>query len=356
MLRGMKARAVFDFIERLFYDGVLPMGRSIWGCVYNLDRYPAAMAAALRVGMDRYELETWLREYARRSSGAEPLMLPVVVRWGEDDRPRRMVVQVPVFCMKDFDGLPDATLAALALEVDAAVDDELFMRDMRAPDVPEVWARVVVDGEEQEVQFNPLKLWRGEVKLCPGGCNLKDVRLVEWHVVGQREEVLPAPAVPAGVCARKGEPEAAPEVPPVVEAKAGMSEREAFWRCVAVFAVLLGLVVLGVRGCVQLFELPEFSAGYQVEVSAKGCSAWSNPDAFARYDRLRKRGEWKEARKVLREQREALQVKNLKAGEGGSVLRVGEVCPGEEDVRYLWVTFDDHGSWWVKSRDVKRQR
>lgn len=176
----------------MYADGTLPAGRNMWGVAYNVDQYPAAIKAAARRGMDEERLVFWLKEYARRSKPGAALMLPVVVRWGENERPRRTQVEVPMYTMKDFDSLWDATEAALMIAVDADAGAEVYMRDMRAPDVPEVWARIVENGEEKVVQFNPLKLWRGEVKLCEGWCDLKQIHVQEWCVV-EREVAKKAP-------------------------------------------------------------------------------------------------------------------------------------------------------------------
>ncbi len=184
----MKSSEVFPFIQRLFADGTLPEGRNLWGYAYNIDRYPGALRAAARHGMDEYRFKLWMMEYARRSKSTPPLMLPVVARWGENDRPERTLVHVPLYTMRDFGSLPTAAEAALMLEVGADAGQEVYMRDMRAPDVPDVWARIVVDDKEKEVQFNPLKMWRGEVKLQRVGCDLRQVRVLEWRVVGQDAE------------------------------------------------------------------------------------------------------------------------------------------------------------------------
>jgi len=188
----MRASEVFTFIYGLFEKGTLPAGRNLWGIAYNIDRYPAAIKAAARRGMDEERLEFWLKEYARRSKPEAALMLPVIVRWGLDVRPRRMQVLVPIYTMKDFDSLRDATEAALMIAVDADVRQEMYMRDMRAPDVPDVWARIEENGEEKEVQFNPLKMWRGEVTLSRGVYDLKQISVLEWCVV-EREEAKKAP-------------------------------------------------------------------------------------------------------------------------------------------------------------------
>ena len=214
----------------------------MWGIAYNVDQYPAAIKAAARHGMDEYRFVFWLKEYARRSKPGEALMLPVAVRWGENERPRRTQVEVPMYTMKDFDSLWDAAEAALRLEVDADAGAEVYMRDMRAPDVPEVWARIVVEGVEKAVQFNPLKMWRGEVKLCEGWCDLKQIYVQEWCVV-EREAKAKA--------TRPGKPSPPPVLPPVLPPVPQSSARSwisRYWWLVAaaVVAMLLGVVVAAV--------------------------------------------------------------------------------------------------------------
>ena len=171
----------------MFEDGTLPWGRNLWGIAYNVHQYQAAIKAAAQHGVDEERLVFWLKEYARRSKPEAALMLPVIVRWGLDERPHRMQVQVPIYTMKDFDSLEAAAEAALMWALDADAGAELWMRPMRAPDVPDVWARVEVRGEKMEVSFNPVKLWRKEVSL--GDCGLKQVGVFEWRVVEKEPEV-----------------------------------------------------------------------------------------------------------------------------------------------------------------------
>ena len=173
----------------MFEDGTLPWGRNLWGIAYNVHQYPAAIKAAASYGVDEERLVFWLKEYARRSKPEAALMLPVIVRWGLDERPHRMQVQVPIYTMKDFDSLQEAAEAALMWALDADAGAELWMRPMRAPDVPDVWASVEVRGEKMEVSFNPVKLWRGEVSLGGNDCGLKQVGVFEWRVVEKEPEV-----------------------------------------------------------------------------------------------------------------------------------------------------------------------
>lgn len=185
----MRSSEIFSFIRGMFENGTLPRGRNLWGIAYNVHQYPAAINAAAQHGVDKERFEFWLNEYARRSKPEAALMLPVIVRWGLDERPQRMQVQVPIYTMKDFDSLQEATEAALMWALDADAGAELWMRPMRAPDVPDVWASVEVRGEKMEVSFNPVKLWRGEVSLGGNDCGLKQVGVFEWRVVEKEPEV-----------------------------------------------------------------------------------------------------------------------------------------------------------------------
>lgn len=265
----MKANEVFPFIQGLFADGTLPEGRNLWGYAYNIDRYPGALRAAARHGMDEYRFKLWMMEYARRSKSTPPLMLPVVARWGENDRPERTLVHVPLYTMKDFDSLPTAAEAALMLEVGADAGQEVYMRDMRAPDVPDVRARIVVDDKEKEVQFNPLKMWRGEVKLQRGGCDLRQVRVLEWSVVGQdaegkkAEDCEPqrqnAPTREVSYTPEQHEEKATASAgPPAnwpVRAQGKPEADKASVGCMVAFLVVLAaLGVLCVKGCQALME------------------------------------------------------------------------------------------------------
>lgn len=353
----MKSREVFSFIAGLFADGTLPEGRNLWGCAYNIDRYPGALHAAASHGMSEYDFKRWLLEYARRSKTELPLILPVVVRWGENDRPERTRVGVPLYTMKDFDSLPEATEAALMLELDAAVDAELYMRDMRAPDVPDVWARIEVNGLEKEVRFNPLKMWRGEEKLIRGGCDLKQVRVLEWRVVGDESGEIATRCADTPVAATPEPPRY--DIEPQTEwpsPQTNQNKKQESWidimpKWLQNFFFVLGAafwIFVALKGCEP--EPPRF--GDRVEMTKK-CTAWSDPDAFAQYDIKQKKGERAAARKIRKEQREMYQIRQIPSGAKGKVIGTGAKCADAQDGIYIWVLFDDgYGSWWVRSSAV----
>lgn len=365
----MKSREVFAFIQGMFEDGTLPGGRNLWGYAYNIDRYPAALRAAALHGMSEYYFQEWMLEYARRSNPTPPLLLPVVVRWGEIERPERTLVHVPLYTMKDFDSLPSATEAALKLEVNTDAGEEVYMRDMRAPDVPDVWARIVVDGAEKVVQFNPLKMWRGEVKLRRGGCDLKQVRVLEWRVEGAEyssvdttleqnfHDVEQQKATKATVYTNSQTEQ------PNFQTK--QNQNQSTWvdrlpkwmqRCLIALGALFWIIA-PIKGCMWLMEPPPPAlprAGERVKITTKKCTAWSNPDAFRRYDSHRLKSRWKEARQVMREQKEMMQIKQIPHGACGKVIDTGAKCADEKNGRYTWVLFDKHGGWWIRSSDAAR--
>ena len=110
------------------------------------------------------------------------------------------------------------------------------------------------------------------------------------------------------------------------------------------------LIFVALKGCEP--EPPHF--GDRVETTKK-CTAWSNPDAMAQYDIKQKNGEKKAARKILNEQREMYQIKQIPSGAKGKVIETGEKCADAQDGIYIWVLFDDgYGSWWVRSSAVMR--
>lgn len=359
----MKANEVFPFIQGLFADGTLPEGRNLWGYAYNINRYPGALRAAARHGMDEYRFKLWMMEYARRSKSTPPLMLPVVVRWGENERPERALVYVPLYTMKDFDSLPTAAEAALMLEVGADAGQEVYMRDMRAPDVPDVRARIVVDDKEKEVQFNPLKMWRGEVKLQRGGCDLRQVRVLEWSVVESAPgEIVKADATPA----QNGhDNEKAARVTVGTKPQPERTAPRTTWadslpkwiQCCLIALGALFWIIAPIKGCMWLMEPPPPAlprTGERVKITTKKCTAWSNPDAFRRYDLHRLKSRWAEARQVMREQKEIMQIKQIPHGACGKVIDTGAKCADEKNGRYTWVLFDKHGGWWIRSSDAAR--
>lgn len=349
----MKAKEVFPFIDKLFARGVLPKGRNMWAVAYNIEEYTEACEIAEKEGLDIQTFQEWLLEYARRCKPEEALMLPVIVRWGENERPQRRLVHVPMYSMKDFDSLPSAAEAALMLEVDADAGQEVYMRDMRAPDVPDVWARIVVEGIEKEVQFNPLKMWRGEVKLSAEWYNLKDVQVLEWHVMGQDAEVPPptdcvtrlhAERVHAG--GNKHEEEAAK-----------MTPRKAFCYCMGMLAVVIAAVLLLIKGCVWLTtEKPEPPrAGDSVFImKEKGVTGWQDIGWLRTYDRERNEGNTKAARKTMREAREQKKAKLVPYSTSGRVIKVAKKPHDTPDgeVYCVQVEFEEYGLLWVRSSDV----
>lgn len=365
----MKSREVFAFIQGMFEDGTLPGGRNLWGYAYNIDRYPAALRAAALHGMSEYAFQQWMLEYARRSKKEKPLMLPVVVRWGENERPERALVHVPLYTMKDFDSLPSATEAALKLEVNTDAGEEVYMRDMRAPDVPDVWARIVIDSKEKEVQFNPLKMWRGEVKLIRGGCDLKQVHVLEWHVVGSESasvDTTPEQPLHDNEQQKTAKTTAQTDPPPELpKFQTKQKQKPASWvdslpkwlqRCLIALGALFWIIV-PIKGCMWLMEPPPPAlpkVGERVKITAKKCTAWSNPDAFRRCDLHRSKSRWKEARQVMREQKEMMQIKQIPHGACGKVIDTGAKCADEKNGRYTWVLFDKHGGWWIRSSDAAR--
>ncbi len=349
----MKSSEVFPFIQGLFADGTLPEGRNLWGYAYNIERYPEAIRAAERRGMDEYRLRFWLLEYARRCNPEEALMLPVIVRWGENERPQRRLVHVPMYSMKDFDSLPSAAEAALMLEVNAEAGQEVYMRDMRAPDVPDVWARIVVEGIEKEVWFNPLKMWRGEVKLSAEWYNLKDVQVMEWHVMGQDAEVPPPTDCVTRLHAER------------VHAGGNKHEEEtkkiSVWEHVgaALFLVILAFgLFCGIKRCnapkpprepasaVELYE------GQQVPMAASipsGHVVWQDLARMRRVDELFESDSESDREKAIKMMVEAENNGNARRIHGGTVVTVRKVAarPNAEGFYYVQIQYGGR-CWWVE--------
>lgn len=349
----MKSRDVFSFIDKLFAKGLLPQGRNLWGIAYNIDDCTGAVKLAEKNGMELWVFKRWMVEYARRKAAAPSLFLPVAMRWGIEDRPQRAVVKVPIGSMKDFDNLSDAAVAELMIELNADADEELYVRDMRAPDAPDVWARVVIDGVEQEVTFNPVKLGRGDTRLAEGCDDLKKVQVLEWHTAedtaSKKKEVV--------YTARKAA-DAPTDAAPALSEVQNISTKESIaygGGCIAFCLVVLFLLI---KGCCSLMtpdEAPLPHEGDYVTVCCKkSVTGWTEAGNLRQYDREKKEGNADKARQLLRKEREQDTARPLPSGEKGRVLKVTkashETVKGA--VHCVLVAFEQYGTLWLRSSDL----
>lgn len=344
---GMKSRDVFSFIDKLFAKGLLPQGRNLWGIAYNIDDCTGAVKLAEKNGMELWVFKRWMVEYARRKAAPPSLFLPVAMRWGIEDRPQRAVVKVPIGSMKDFDNLLEAAAAELMLELNVDADEELYVRDMRAPDAPDVWARVVIDGEEQEVTFNPVKLGRGDVKLSRECYDLRKVQVLEWHAVEDTASKKKSTAGEHAAVAASPEPQGVESLPKWLQ---------------RIFMLLGALVwiIVPIKGCQWLTEdkptLPR--AGDCVHVKkGKEATGWEDIGRLRTYDRQREDGDKEAARQTLRAAREQQKAHRVPSATDGRVLKVAKRphnTPNGE-VYCVQVEFAEHGKLWLRNTDLQHK-
>jgi len=181
----MSAREVFPFIDGLLAKNVLPADKNLWALAYHLERYPEARAAAERAGLPDYAFGQWMREYARRKLMDFAFMLPVNVRWGGNEtRPNRATVQVPIGCLKDMENLAPAAEIALRLLLGGQpVSESLYVRALRVGDTPQVWARLQYLDDVKEVVFSPAGVARNGKGIWGKGVSNDDVQVLEWKAL-----------------------------------------------------------------------------------------------------------------------------------------------------------------------------
>ncbi len=188
--QSMKSKDVFPFIAKLFSKNILPSSKNVWQVAYNVEDYPEACATAEKKGLSVADFQEWLIEYARRAMHANAMLLPVTVRWEDENADaHRAVVHVPVYSLKDFEELPRIAVMSLRLESsDAEADEYIELAGLRVSDVPDVWARVECEGEVLEMQVNPVRVHRGEEDICKRNVKLQHVKIMDWAVVHKQKQ------------------------------------------------------------------------------------------------------------------------------------------------------------------------